>query len=137
MELKNVAQIRIDNLNAQIDRFKTRKAFCEAVGVAPAQLAQFYMDPENKGFRTPGREFCRKVEDALGLSANALDQPSYPAEHSEHRTENVLSFSTSMSKHLHVAVLEEIAKCLNGGVVDDASCAELLSKFVSMRQQNS
>lgn len=134
-EMQDVVGIRMENINQLLTRYKSKRAFCKAVGVQPPQFAQFFMDPSATGFRTPGWNFCRKVEDALEIPANALDQPGFvqASRKSARNQESEQNIKIGGLTTLQIAAVEELIAAFRFQAINDIKCAELISQFVNCR----
>lgn len=65
----DINEIRLNNLLILIERFRTDKEFCEAVGISATYLPQV-----KAGTKRLGEVIARRIENAMGLEHGWLDQ---------------------------------------------------------------
>lgn len=68
--MKNISEIRRDNLNKIIDRQGSKSKAAEKIGMTVAHLSHISA-PSN--YRNIGNNTARKIERVFGLKMNSLD----------------------------------------------------------------
>lgn len=138
IKVKPEHAIRRQNLLRLIDRFDSRKAFCEAAGTSYAHLSSMLSDSASPNVRPPGYSVMRKIEETLGLPPHCLDSASFGLELMEAvdtqegsselpRVASTLSLKGLTA--LQVAAAEAVVNAMRSGRCSPTNCVEILQRW--------
>lgn len=125
--MRTIHQIRLENVRALAEEFKSQSEFADAIGKVPTQVSRFMGKNPTKNI---GNDLAEEIEKALGLEEGALDIPNLNS-----NTRGYQSSKYQEADQGHKEIVDEVADELLNMSMEEA---ERLKKAMELlRGKNS